>query len=277
VGRLIFDLKPRIRYEGNPEGAEEHNAWVREVFAKHHPGVTPAHCTCGYWGDEVLVTCHPIDRKHCFKNVEKRLEHSYREEHKAMVRGRRQFPGPPFDGKGLPKGHCRWCGEPIKKPNGEINLRRTWHPDCLHEYNLHTDHETQRAFIVQRDGPGCADCGVAVGRWQHHGMEDIEERRCGTDLYWLEKYPRDRYPGPFHWCAWNSGLEVDHQIALGLIAHLPDEERRPYFGPDNIKGRCHACHAVKTKEDTRKIRALQKELADAGKSIHQGPEGEGRP
>jgi 5-methylcytosine-specific restriction endonuclease McrA len=54
-------------------------------------------------------------------------------------------------------------------------------------------------------------------------------------------------------CAWpgceQRGCEVDHRVPLWSVAHLPDDERRPYFGPDNLWLLCREHHAAKTKRE----------------------------
>lgn len=46
-----------------------------------------------------------------------------------------------------------------------------------------------------------------------------------------------------------TALELEHEVALWSVAHLPDDERRPYFGPTNLRLRCPTCHAEKTKAE----------------------------
>ena len=63
--------------EGRPT-REEHEAWVREVYARHYPGDEPRSCDCGYWADDWLVVCHDRHRKHCRRDVEGRLRETYK-------------------------------------------------------------------------------------------------------------------------------------------------------------------------------------------------------
>jgi 5-methylcytosine-specific restriction endonuclease McrA len=44
-------------------------------------------------------------------------------------------------------------------------------------------------------------------------------------------------------------LEVDHKIPLWSIAHLPDEERRRFFGPENLWLLCPRDHKAKSKRE----------------------------
>jgi 5-methylcytosine-specific restriction endonuclease McrA len=52
-------------------------------------------------------------------------------------------------------------------------------------------------------------------------------------------------------------LEVDHEIPLWKIWHLPDDERRPYYGPDNLRLRCKTCHKAKSKREAAERASLK--------------------
>jgi hypothetical protein len=47
-------------------------------------------------------------------------------------------------------------------------------------------------------------------------------------------------------CGAEGDLQVEHDMPLWLIAHLPPEQRRSYFGPTNLRLRCSRCHQRKT-------------------------------
>lgn len=234
------------------DDVEEHDAWVREMFAKNHPGEEPRPCDCGYFTTDALSSCSEAQRaKFCRPGAQKRLATHYRQEREKILRQKRVFPGPPCDGQG----GCRWCGKTILDAKGQPSKTRSWHKDCLHTYFLHTRAETQLPHLIERDGKGCKNCGVWAGRWGHIWTENnpVDSLARRPDLArWLEGVD---WPTTF--ITWFSGLEVDHVVALALVAHLPDDERRWYFSPENLQGLCHRCHVAKTTEDRRKIRALQ--------------------
>jgi hypothetical protein len=48
-------------------------------------------------------------------------------------------------------GICRWCNRKILKDTGEVNSRRRWHPDCLHEYLIITDARYAKRQVKKRD------------------------------------------------------------------------------------------------------------------------------
>lgn len=236
------DYVPRAGWEGDYE-------WVTEFYAKHYPGEVPRPCDCGMYDPASgLVLCTEKERLRCVATMPDRKAEARRQARKREVRSRRQFPG--TEHNAAPRGTCRWCGQPVAWP--KIN----WHGECSYQYALHTERHTQLAHIVRRDGPACADCGAWVGRW--HGVWTCIDPQGQRTL--LAKWGIEDPQGHVTVILWNSALEVDHEVALGLVAHLPAAERIPYFGPDNIKGRCVACHKIKTKADTAKIRALQREL-----------------
>ena len=134
----------------------------------------------------------------------------------AKEAGIRKFPMPqhPKDQTGI--GWCRWCGGRIIEKNGQPSKRRTWHAGCLETYFVHTRLDAQRAFLAERDGRKCAECGTP-------------------------------------------GLgEVDHKIPLWKVQDLPDEERRKYFGPENIWALCLRCHQAKTAKEAAERARLRK-------------------
>lgn len=85
--------------------------------------------------------------------------------------------------------------------------RSSWHAECVKTYWLHTDASVQLRFLAKRDGHRCA------------------------------------WPG----CEGCGPLEVDHKVPLWSVAHLPDDQRRRYFGPDNLWLLGHRHHKAKTK------------------------------
>jgi hypothetical protein len=151
------------------------------------------------------------------------------------------------------RGWCRWCGlEVLDK--GERSNRRAWHsgrdgePDCAREHKLFTDRWAQVNFVIKRDGPGCNSCGVMVEKWRHEELAvhnaPWRDPRTGIE-YW-------RYTAVERVLA----MELDHRMPLWLVAHLPDDERRWWFGPANLQLLCPPCHSIKTAaEATRRGKA----------------------
>jgi hypothetical protein len=143
----------------------------------------------------------------------------------------------------VPPRHCRWCAAPITRGRKD----RTWHdgredePRCFYEYQLHTRREIQFAFIAARDGEKCWDCDAAPMRWHHGG-------RCYMNGYLCNLVSRV------------TALELEHEVPLWRTTHLVWEDRRAYFGPKNLRLRCSACHAPKTKDEASK-RAKEKRQA----------------
>lgn len=64
-------------------------------------------------------------------------------------------------------GECRFCKKPIVGKFGERLLRKTWHPRCVKEYEIH---QNPRMACFLRDGGVCAKCGnqetSQYGNWQ---------------------------------------------------------------------------------------------------------------
>jgi hypothetical protein len=138
----------------------------------------------------------------------------------------RQFPFPTFPDERTGNGWCRWCGEAVAKP------ARTWHAECLDDYRLHTDLDAQYRHLVKRDGWGCAIAGRGNGRLvratESYSTFDVH---AGTGTTWLR---------------WSEPLQVDHVIPLWSVMHLPPDERRAYFGPDNLWLLGEPAHRKKT-------------------------------
>lgn len=104
-----------------------------------------------------------------------------------------------------------WCRWCTKEiiEKGKRSKRRNWHPDCLIQFNLHSALWPQYRHCRDRDGQQCA---------------------------WLG-------------CEETDDLEVDHKIPLWSVRDLPDDERRHYYGPDNLWLLCKDHHKAKTKRE----------------------------
>jgi hypothetical protein len=132
---------------------------------------------------------------------------------------------------------CRWCGDPIEDRGERGHKQRTWHRtshgddrDCWREYCLHTDSGAQYWHLMKRDGPGCALCPPGSGRYVAGGTPYHSPAR-------QEGWSRIR---------WSVTLQVDHVVPLWKVAGLPDDERRGYFGPDNLWLLCERHHSRKS-------------------------------
>jgi hypothetical protein len=148
-------------------------------------------------------------------------------------------------------GTCRWCGgsityPPAHKRGGYLDKRRGWHDgrndeaNCLKEYFLHSDHSAQYKHLKERDGEDCWECK-------------------GRPLVWSRDTPCTRwrdptgvYVGQYTPVWWGKAdLEVEHTVPLWSVAHLPDDERRPYFGPTNLRLMCVPCHKRKSAKEAK--------------------------
>lgn len=184
----------------------------------------------------------------------------------ATAREKRKFPKPQHPNRGM--GWCSWCGEKIMRTEGpkagQQNMQRTWHPDCVEAFFLHTRLPEQTAFLLQRDGLGCWDCGAIKGQWRQGVARDPDKLRTYGPS-WVRLYPADTFVAQFTATWWVSHHEVDHTIPLWSVADLPDEDRMVYFGPVNLRLRCVDCHKAKTAREAAE-RAARRRL-DAPEAI----------
>lgn len=146
--------------------------------------------------------------------------------------------------RAVPKGHCRWCREPIDKavhPHA-----RTWHPACVDEWRAQQP-DVLRARVWKRDGGRCQECGVGIhdqhqrllGHLYRRGLKTmtgvpsprhggttmaIQRGRIGTGIY-LARKPR-----------W----DMDHLVPL-------------WAGGENTVANCRVlcreCHKSKTRRE----------------------------
>jgi hypothetical protein len=178
-------------------------------------------------------------------------------------------------------GVCKWgCGRPVLKP------ALYWHKECFEAYALHTRLDHQYAFLVNRDGQRCAmkGCGAAPVKWQRGYVmtltaDDLRFRRNEPDMIawaaelwprppgrWADLTDEQRATGEHQGIERVCALEVDHRVPLWEAAHLPDDERRWYFGSENLWLLCPACHKAKTKREAAD-RAAQRRFASAQPSL----------
>ena len=183
-----------------------------------------------------------------------------RSERDALTRERRTVPLAP-DWKG--SGWCRWCGEKIVDKRA---YQMNWHRDCKQTWLLHSDRDVQARFLVERDGNDCWDCRkggrwwrvdlkLAVYTWEAWPLCMRPDR-----ISWEDRYPKDLalrkvdgvIIGLYSVIEYRrecGSVEVDHEIPLWSIWHLPDDERRKYYGPENLRLRCTCCHKAKSKRE----------------------------
>lgn len=134
---------------------------------------------------------------------------------------------PPLPYPRAPRGRCKWCGDIIRKLNGQRDLRRNWHRgdrgdrNCLAEY-MARDPGLQRKRIWRRDQGVCRACGRVCARPGETTIEDYEQA-------WLRgKAPP---PGTKH------GWHADHVIPIEDGGLLDDT---------NVQTLCIPCHRTKT-------------------------------
>lgn len=142
---------------------------------------------------------------------------------------------PPGFGSKNQKGWCRWCSKEIWKDFPTRKLaNRTWHDTCLGEYFILTRPSAMRDAVRDRDKGRCCDCGEVAGVKAMKGVEGIwiDDRKWGsrryTEVIWVEQW------------------QVDHEVPLWSVAHLPDAERVKFFTIWNARTRCTDCHKKKT-------------------------------
>ena len=260
--KLVKGTGPISRDERYWTSREEHDAWVREFFAKHHPDEEPARCSCGLYSDDWLVLCGPKDRAtSCPANVDKRIASHHQHAHDRALAEKRKLPslGP------TPSKHCGWCKQPIV--HGRVGQRgmhdgREDEPNCRRMYYLHTDLAVQQGYLLRRDGLGCKSCGVKDGHWYRSGHISDPARWRSNGPWWERRYPPDVWVGEHLTTHWVTTMEVDHNIALALAWEAFSDDRRRiwFFSPANLALLCRPCHVRKSAQD----RALIREAYERG-------------
>lgn len=191
---------------------------------------------------------------------------------------RRPYLGPEYHKP--QKGTCRWCAEPITKPDGTVDTRRTWHTACAEAYLMATDSGRQRRAVWIRDMGICAACGqdsirqaritrdttaLLEGLWvlengrnpPHELLRDNPQERWRIEARWRDRKHREvqaalrargipKSPPASPW-------QADHILPL-----CEANGDRRYFTMENLQTLCHACHSAKTAADTARLRASRK-------------------
>lgn len=172
---------------------------------------------------------------------------------------------PVFPSEGRPANWCRWCGLDIVHGRA---ASRSWHdgredePNCKLAWQLHTDRRVQFPHVVGRDGLKCWDCGEAPEKWIKGAYPRYHPP--------ISDYRKDTYVGEWWSVERATALEMEHSTPLWAVAHRPDEERRFYFGPHNLRLRCPTCHSKKTKREARDrahVKRLEAPKASKGRKI----------
>lgn len=167
----------------------------------------------------------------------------------------RKVPMPDWPGPGS----CRWCLEPTiweaGKRAGQPAPTRNWHNACYHQYELHTATAAQFDFLFTQDGPRCQNCGdggYAAGT-------EIVIRPEG--MSWAEFYQADKTDlSRMTILKPAITLEVDHIIPLWEAAEFGGslDERRRWFGPENIWLLCVPCHKKKSRLEAARRAAVKR-------------------
>lgn len=183
----------------------------------------------------------------------------------------------------VPLGVCRWCERTILGRRGKYigrpDPRRSWcreateGRDCWFEFLLHSRSETQFAYLVERDGKRCAECGEAPERWRKVG--DSHMWNSIPALEWEGPRGHDfcvavtehrracfaEFPewGNFTMVERVTALEVDHISPLWSAPRSGSlERRRWYFGPGNLQLLCCEHHREKTRREAAQRAALKR-------------------
>lgn len=208
---------PPMPWEGGAARIEEHNEWIRTMWAKWGRTDDPKPCDCGIFaeGSKRLSLCTAADRPGCHAKAKARLEAYWKAQRQKEIAAKRKWPGPePF--ADAERGSCVWCGKSILRPDGlRLNLRKKRHDECLEQLLIRLRPDNMRRFIWNRDGGRCA----APGCGRVHGLHG-------------------------HW-------DADHVLALYFAEGNPS-----YWAPENVVILCRdPCHKNKTREDTALIAA----------------------
>jgi 5-methylcytosine-specific restriction endonuclease McrA len=158
----------------------------------------------------------------------------------------------------------------VDEKTGCRSKRRTWHPECVYDYHLHSRLEAQFRHVEARDGLKCAwpGCGASPERWHNLGEVTVWVPLPAFGLspadpaYMVRlREWREANPCPVY-CQIErrTALQLDHRVPLWSVADLPDHERRAYFGPSNLWLLCPTHHGAKTRREAQ-ARAAAKRAA----------------
>ncbi len=124
----------------------------------------------------------------------------------------------------VPKGHCRWCGDPIPKGSG----RRSYcSVACRKETWLRIVWNAMRRFIMDRDKV-CVLCGGASYKPNHNDK-------------WMHSAPSQWTPCGFD----GPGVRVDPEWH---VDHIKPVSEGGTDDPNNLRLLCGECHKRITRE-----------------------------
>lgn len=163
---------------------------------------------------------------------------------------------PPLPHWESPKGSCRWCGQPVLKPDGSANLRRRWHDDCVAAYRVACFSSDMREAVHARDGGFCAQCGLhylhalpiprPIPDWLPHGRShpapSIASKRWSAV---------DFADGPYLPIYYARGWTADHVEPLHRVDRTAPDALR-YWSLDNLQTLCLRCDEQKTTAEARR-------------------------
>lgn len=166
----------------------------------------------------------------------------------------RDYPLPASMKEPKTKGKCRWCGQAILRPDGQVNLRTWWHPECVKAY-LITRPSDQRKLVQKRDKGICSLCKIDTVAEQKKfilgGVRELRGVRV-RNLYDTRRAVAEGWPKRYRKTWW----DMDHIRPLGEAS----ADDLSYWSLSNLRTLCYRCHQVKTKEDTKRIKAKKRQL-----------------
>ena len=144
-----------------------------------------------------------------------------------------RIPPKPLWMKGVPKGTCQWCLEPIYPGQRTRPRSCNWHRECLCEYRSIFDWPYIRGVVFKRDKGHCKACGQGLYDWAYWEK---------NTHYMVMDYEVDHIIPLFRW--------PEQNIKLLTWDNLPQ-----WYAPwsiQNLQLLCVDCHRTKTAEERRK-------------------------
>ena len=79
------------------------------------------------------------------------------------------------------KGNCRWCGMAILGKDDELNMRKSWHENCVDEYMFIYHPRETRKVVLGRDGGICNWCSSKTKGFHVDHIKPLVEQK-GKDV-----------------------------------------------------------------------------------------------
>lgn len=171
---------------------------------------------------------------------------------------------------------CASCGVlhgimvPCRLPGGRVQQRRSTHE--LKRRGVVVEMLLQDRWAAPWRPPEQPDdeaLGPVPWEWPHETREqEIArwERHRGDDAAYR---PNEAQGRAVIWILCRQvRTELDHVVPLWQVAHLPDDERFWYFGPENLQLLCIPCHREKTAAEASRRAAANR--ANVGDVAAQG-------